>query len=86
MLTLQAIDVRIEERVEQAETTSCGSDRSKPTRRQPALPFAHHWGFTNLDRFAAAHAARCGEPPAATLRRPRRYGLAKSVRHAASDG
>jgi AraC-like DNA-binding protein len=30
---------------------------------------AYRWGFTNLGRFAAAHAARYDEPPAATLRR-----------------
>ncbi len=30
---------------------------------------ANRWGFTNLGRFAAAHAARYGERPAATLRR-----------------
>jgi AraC-like DNA-binding protein len=30
---------------------------------------ASHWGFTNLGRFAAAHAARYDELPAATLRR-----------------
>lgn len=30
---------------------------------------AYRWGFTNLGRFAAAHAARYGEAPAATLRR-----------------
>lgn len=30
---------------------------------------AHHWGFGNLGRFAAAHTARYNEPPAATLRR-----------------
>jgi AraC-like DNA-binding protein len=30
---------------------------------------AYRWGFTNLGRFAAAHAARYDEPPATTLRR-----------------
>ncbi len=30
---------------------------------------AYHWGFTNLGRFAAAHAARYHETPAVTLRR-----------------
>ena len=30
---------------------------------------AYHWGFTNLGRFAAAHAARYSEPPVTTLRR-----------------
>jgi AraC-like DNA-binding protein len=30
---------------------------------------AHRWGFTNLGRFAAAHAARYHEPPVKTLRR-----------------
>lgn len=30
---------------------------------------AYRWGFSNLGRFAAAHAARYGEPPATTLRR-----------------
>ena len=30
---------------------------------------AYEWGFTNLGRFAAAHAARYGEAPAVTLRR-----------------
>jgi AraC-like DNA-binding protein len=33
---------------------------------------ATRWGYTNPGRFAAAHAARYGEPPAATLRRSRR--------------
>ncbi|WP_172828813.1 AraC family transcriptional regulator [Mycobacterium sp. 1164966.3] len=31
---------------------------------------AFRWGFANLGRFAAAHAARYGERPAITLRRP----------------
>ncbi|WP_082966000.1 AraC family transcriptional regulator [Mycobacterium kubicae] len=30
---------------------------------------AHRWGFSNLGRFAAAHADRYGEPPSVTLRR-----------------
>lgn len=30
---------------------------------------AYHWGFTNLGRFAAAHAARYDESPAVTLKR-----------------
>ena len=30
---------------------------------------AYRWGFTNLGRFAAAHAARYSEPPVMTLRR-----------------
>jgi AraC-like DNA-binding protein len=30
---------------------------------------AYRWGFSNLGRFAAAHAARYREPPAKTLRR-----------------
>jgi AraC-like DNA-binding protein len=30
---------------------------------------AYRWGFTNLGRFAAAHAARYREPPVKTLRR-----------------
>ncbi|OBG29512.1 hypothetical protein A5764_21100 [Mycobacterium sp. 852002-51057_SCH5723018] len=30
---------------------------------------AHRWGFTNLGRFAAAHAARYQEPPLKTLQR-----------------
>jgi hypothetical protein len=30
---------------------------------------ASDWGFTNLGRFAAAHAARYREQPAKTLRR-----------------
>jgi AraC-like DNA-binding protein len=30
---------------------------------------AYRWGFTNLGRFAAAHAARYGETPVVTLRR-----------------
>ncbi len=30
---------------------------------------AYRWGFTNLGRFAATHAARYGEAPAVTLRR-----------------
>lgn len=32
-------------------------------------PVAYNWGFTNLGRFAAAHAARYNELPAVTLRR-----------------
>lgn len=35
---------------------------------------AYRWGFTNLGRFASAHATRYGEAPSATLRtafRPR---------------
>ncbi|WP_256388886.1 helix-turn-helix domain-containing protein [Mycobacterium sp. 1423905.2] len=31
---------------------------------------AYRWGFSNLGRFAAAHAARYGETPTETLRRP----------------
>ena len=31
---------------------------------------AYRWGFRNTGRFAAAHAARYGESPAVTLRRP----------------
>jgi transcriptional regulator GlxA family with amidase domain len=30
---------------------------------------AHRWGFTNLGRFAAAHAGRYGEAPSVTLHR-----------------
>jgi hypothetical protein len=30
---------------------------------------ANQWGFSNLGRFAAAHAARYREPPVKTLRR-----------------
>lgn len=33
---------------------------------------AMRWGYTNVGRFAAAHAARYGETPAATLRRSQR--------------
>lgn len=37
---------------------------------------AYHWGFTNLGRFASAHAKRYGEAPSVTLRTacgPKRY-------------
>jgi AraC-like DNA-binding protein len=37
-------------------------------------PIAYRWGFTNLGRFAAAHAARYGELPVETLRRKRAHG------------
>ena len=56
MLTLQAIAVRIVERVQQAQTASA----------LPPLPITG--SFTNSGRFAAAHAAGYGEPPAAMLR------------------
>lgn len=41
---------------------------SDPTTASVAS-VAYRWGFTNLGRFAAAHAARYDELPAATLRR-----------------
>ena len=37
---------------------------------------AHDWGFTNLGRFAAMHAAQYGELPTVTLRRSRFQGAA----------
>jgi AraC-like DNA-binding protein len=47
---------------------------------------AHQWGFTNLGRFAAMHAARYREPPGVTLRRtlnPRRdQNRTRQVPHA----
>ena len=42
--------------------------RSDPSSTTVAA-VAHRWGFTNFGRFAAAHAARYGETPMATLRR-----------------
>ena len=42
--------------------------RSDPSITTVAA-IAYEWGFTNLGRFAAAHASRFGEGPAVTLRR-----------------
>jgi AraC-like DNA-binding protein len=43
---------------------------------------AHQWAFTSLSRFAAAHAARYGELPAATLRRRAFRPSHVNVKHA----
>jgi AraC-like DNA-binding protein len=52
-------------RLRRAHRSLVDSDPSVTT----VASIAHQWGFTNLGRFAEAHAARYGEPPVATLRR-----------------
>lgn len=52
-------------RLRRAHQTLLDSDPSTVT----VASVAYHWGFTNLGRFAAAHAARYHEPPIKTLRR-----------------
>jgi AraC-like DNA-binding protein len=52
-------------RLRRAHQTLLDSDPSTVT----VASVAYHWGFTNLGRFAAAHAARYSEPPVKTLRR-----------------
>ena len=54
-----------EVRLRRAHQTLIESDPSTVT----VASVAYDWGFTNLGRFAAAHAARYREPPAKTLRR-----------------
>jgi AraC-like DNA-binding protein len=54
-----------EVRLRRAHQTLIESDPSTVT----VASVASDWGFTNLGRFAAAHAARYREPPAKTLRR-----------------
>jgi AraC-like DNA-binding protein len=54
-----------EVRLRRAHQTLIESDPSTVT----VASVAYDWGFTNLGRFAAAHAARYQEPPAKTLRR-----------------
>jgi AraC-like DNA-binding protein len=54
-----------EVRLRRAHQTLLESDPSTVT----VASVAYDWGFTNLGRFAAAHAARYQEPPAKTLRR-----------------
>ncbi|OBG29506.1 AraC family transcriptional regulator [Mycobacterium sp. 852002-51057_SCH5723018] len=54
-----------EVRLRRAHQTLLRSDPSTVT----VASVAYHWGFTNLGRFAAAHAARYGETPTETLRR-----------------
>jgi AraC-like DNA-binding protein len=54
-----------EVRLRRAHQTLLESDPSTVT----VASIAYDWGFTNLGRFAAAHAARYREPPAKTLRR-----------------
>jgi transcriptional regulator GlxA family with amidase domain len=54
-----------EVRLRRAHQTLLESDPSSVT----VASVAYRWGFTNLGRFAAAHAARYREPPAKTLRR-----------------
>jgi AraC-like DNA-binding protein len=55
-----------EVRLRRAHQTLVRSDPSAVT----VASVAYQWGFSNLGRFAAAHAARYGETPAETLRRP----------------
>jgi AraC-like DNA-binding protein len=52
-------------RLRRAHQTLLESDPSTVT----VASVAYDWGFTNLGRFAAAHAARYREPPVQTLRR-----------------
>ena len=54
-----------EVRLHRAHQTLLDSDPTTVT----VASVASDWGFTNLGRFAAAHAARYREPPAKTLRR-----------------
>jgi transcriptional regulator GlxA family with amidase domain len=54
-----------EVRLRRAHRALVESDPSVAT----VASIASQWGFTNLGRFAETHAARYGEPPAATLRR-----------------
>jgi AraC-like DNA-binding protein len=54
-----------EVRLRRAHQTLLESDPSTVT----VASVARAWGFTNLGRFAAAHAARYREPPVKTLRR-----------------
>jgi AraC-like DNA-binding protein len=54
-----------EVRLRRAHQTLLESDPSRVT----VASVAYDWGFTNLGRFAAAHAARYREQPAKTLRR-----------------
>ena len=54
-----------EVRLRRAHETLLESDPSSAT----VAAIAYHWGFTNLGRFAAAHAGRYGEPPSETLHR-----------------
>jgi AraC-like DNA-binding protein len=54
-----------EVRLRRAHQTLIESDPSIVT----VASVAYDWGFTNLGRFAAAHADRYREPPAKTLRR-----------------
>ena len=54
-----------EVRLRRAHQTLRESDPSEVT----VASVAYRWGFTNLDRFAAAHADRYGEAPSVTLHR-----------------
>lgn len=54
-----------EVRLRRAHQTLLASDPSVVT----VASVAFDWGFTNLGRFAAAHAGRYNEQPAKTLRR-----------------
>lgn len=52
-------------RLRRAHEALLESDSSSAT----VASIAYHWGFTNLGRFAAAHADRYGEAPSEALRR-----------------
>lgn len=52
-------------RLRRAHQTLRESDPSEVT----VSSVAYRWGFTNLGRFATAHANRYGETPSATLHR-----------------
>ena len=52
-------------RLRRAHESLLESDHTEVT----VASIAYHWGFTNLGRFAAAHAQRYGELPSETLYR-----------------
>jgi AraC-like DNA-binding protein len=71
-----------EVRLRRAHQTLIESDPSEVT----VASVAYRWGFTNLGRFAAAHAKRYGEIPSVTLNRKAFPRQAQSVRSAAQFG
>jgi AraC-like DNA-binding protein len=64
-----------EVRLRRAHQTLLESDPSTVT----VTSVAHDWGFTNMGRFAAAHAARYHETPAETLRRETAHDSGRKV-------
>ena len=58
-----------------AKTVTAAAEAQSPStrqrdRRRSPWPRSYSWGFSDLGRFAAVHAARYGEAPTETLRRP----------------